>query len=138
MRSPLRRSRESATVTTPRDSARPEVMQGSGASRIADTVERGKGFWEWAQRTRPYRAYSRFIDVGGAVLTGGMSYQALFAVFAGLWLGFGLFGILLRSEPELFHSLINQINGFVPGLLAVDGRPGAVDPEVLLKARTLD
>src|SRR5690606_37836103 len=87
---------------------------------------------------RPYRAYSRFIDVGGAVLTGGMSYQALFAVFAGLWLGFGLFGILLRSEPELFHSLINQINGFVPGLLAVDGRHGAVDPEVLLKARTLD
>lgn len=122
----------------PHESPRHSVEVDSGASRVTETVQRGKRFWAWAQATLPYRSYSRFTDVGGAVLSGGMSYQALFAVFAGLWLGFGIFGIVLRSHTELFETLVTQINSFVPGLLVVDGRPGAVDPEVLLKARVLD
>ena len=62
--------------------------------------------WAWLQRTRPYRAFSHFTDVGGSVLSAGMSYQALFAVFAALWLGFSVFGVMLAGRPELLETLL--------------------------------
>jgi len=89
------------------------------------------------QRTHPYRAFSHFTDVGGSVLAAGMSYQALFAVFAGLWVGFGVFGITLAGRPELVDSLIEQINTFVPGLIG-DGDNALVNPNLLLAARTIN
>nr|WP_255529504.1 YhjD/YihY/BrkB family envelope integrity protein [Leucobacter edaphi] len=70
-------------------------------------------------------------------MSGGMSYQALFAVFAALWVGFGLFGIVLRSRPELLDSLVNLINVSVPGLLAVNGQQGAVSLSLLLRNQAL-
>lgn len=75
----------------------------------------------WLKGTRPMRAMSRFTDVGGNVLAAGMSYQAVFAVFAALWVGFSVFGIWLRSRPELLDTLVNQINRLVPGLIGDDG-----------------
>lgn len=98
-------------------------------------IERARARWNWAQRTRPWRTYSHFTDVGGSVLTAGMSYQALFAVFAALWVGFGAFGIVLESRPELLESLIEQINTFIPGLIGPDG---FVNTSALLAARTLN
>lgn len=91
--------------------------------------------WRWVQRTHPYRAFSHFTDVGGSVLSAGMSYQALFAVFAGLWVGFGVFSLTLAGRPELLESLIEQINAFVPGLI---GEDALVDPDLLLAARTIN
>ncbi|QIK63114.1 YihY/virulence factor BrkB family protein [Leucobacter viscericola] len=124
-------------MTTPRVSKHRSGEE-TGASRVSEVVERGKGFWERAQLTRPYRAFSHFTDVGGNVLTGGMSYQALFAVFAALWVGFGVLGIVLGGNPELLDSLVTQINLLVPGLVAQNGEPGAISLDVLLKNRVLD
>lgn len=101
----------------------------------SELVDRGRGVWQRVQRTRPYRTFSHFTNVGGSVLSGGMSYQALFAVFAGLWVGFGIFGIVLRGRPELLDSIVAQINLFVPGLL---GENGAVPIATLLETRVLD
>lgn len=101
-------------------------------------MEGARSLWRWAQHTRPYRTYSHFTDVGGVVLSSGMSYQALFAVFAGLWVGFGVFGLILRDQPELLEALVTQINSFVPGLLSTGDDAGAVQLKVLLSARTLD
>lgn len=98
-------------------------------------IARGQSIWARILRTRPYRAFSHFTDVGGSVLSGGMSYQALFAVFAGLVVGFGVLGITLRSHPELLDTLVDQINVFVPGLL---GDNGAVPVHALLETRALD
>lgn len=90
-------------------------------SRAAELVPRGRALWAWVQRSRPWRTVSRFTDVGGNVLAAGMSYQALFAVFAALWVGFSVFGIWLRSRPDLLDGLIEQINRAVPGLVGADG-----------------
>ncbi len=122
---------------TPRDSSPPRAGEESGASRVSELVAGGRRGWTWAQRLRPWRTFSHFTNVGGSVLSGGMSYQALFAVFAGLWVGFGIFGIVLRGRPELLDSLVTQINTFVPGLLGENG-DGAVPLGTLLQARALD
>lgn len=80
------------------------------------------------------RALSHFGAVGGNVLSGGMSYQALFAVFAALWVGFGFFGAFLSDKPELLNTLIEQINTSVPGLI---GEQGIVNVKDLLAGQTL-
>ncbi|NLA65454.1 MAG: YihY/virulence factor BrkB family protein [Leucobacter sp.] len=98
-------------------------------------ITRARSLWDYAQRTRPWRAFSHFTDVGGNVLAAGMSYQALFAVFAALWVGFGVLGIFLEARPELLNSLIDQINTFIPGLI---GKDGFIQTSALLAARTLN
>lgn len=88
-----------------------------------------------AKRTRIARALSRFGEVGGPVLAAGMSYQALFAIFAGIWVGFGVLSIYVRGKTELVDAITEQLNAFVPGLV---GDGGAVPLEMLLASRTLD
>ena len=122
-------------MTTPRTPPRPG--EEDGASRVSGLVAVARRRWGRLRRSRPARAVSRFTDVGGNVLVGGMSYQALFAVFAGLYLGFGVVGLLLRGRPELLASLVDQINALVPGLLGEEGE-GAVQLGLLLHERVLD
>lgn len=105
-------------------------MTAGGTSEI---VGRVRTRWRWAQRLRPWRAFSHFTDVGGSVLSAGMSYQAVFAVFAALWVGFGMFGIWLRGRTELLASLVEQINRLVPGLIG-EGEDGLVSLSTLLGA----
>ncbi|MBK0420112.1 YihY/virulence factor BrkB family protein [Leucobacter sp. CSA1] len=89
--------------------------------RTRELIAEGRQRWQWARRTRVWRTVSRFTQVGGGVLSAGMSYQALFAVFAGLWLGFSVLGIWLRGRTELLDTLVQQLNLLVPGLIGDDG-----------------
>lgn len=93
--------------------------------------------WQAAQRTRPFRAFSRFTDVGGGVLSAGMSFQALFAVFAALWVGFGILAVSIRDNTELLATITDQINIYVPGLIG-SGDEGVVSLNELLSGRALN
>lgn len=92
----------------------------------------GRSISFWVRSTRAWRFFAHFTNVGGNVLTAGMSYLAIFAVFAALAVGFGLLGSELASRPEVLDTLVAQINSFVPGLLGYDGTTGAVEVESLL------
>jgi membrane protein len=124
-------------MTEPRDD--PPLEEAHGVSRITAQMAawrtEGRRLWQLLRRWRPFRTFFHFTDVGGNVLAAGMSYQALFAVFAALWVGFGVLGVWLRGRTELLDSLIEQINLFVPGLLGDDG---LVAVSTLLDARSLD
>jgi membrane protein len=128
-------------MTTPRDPRSSDEERDRGASRVSavsrELVEQGQGVWARLRDSRPFRSFFHFTDVGGSVLAAGMSYQAVFAVFAALWIGFSVFGIVLRGRPELLESLIEQLNLFVPGLVGT-GDGGAVQLAMLLQSRTLD
>src|SRR5690606_34262486 len=100
------RARQSSRAAHPRYT---RTMTVGPAKELA---RRGRGFWETVQRTRVWRTFSHFIDVGGPVLSGGMSYQALFAVFAGLLVGLGIFGMVLRNQEELLDTIVVQLNLF--------------------------
>lgn len=90
----------------------------------------------WVQHSRPWRSLAHFTNVGGNVLVAGMSYLAIFALFAALAVGFGLLGAELASRDEMLNTLIAQINAVVPGLLAFEGSPGAVQIDPLIYSRT--
>ncbi|TDW30646.1 YihY/virulence factor BrkB family protein [Cryobacterium psychrophilum] len=82
---------------------------------------------------RPVRVFAQFTDRGGSVLAGGMSFQAIFAVFAALWVGFSIAGLFVTNSPAITEQLYATINRSVPGLIGADG---VIDPESLKTAGT--
>jgi membrane protein len=81
---------------------------------------------------KPVRVFLRFGASGGEIMASGMSFQAVFAIFAGIWVGFSIFGIVLAGNPALLDSIVAQLGNAIPGLI---GEGGAIDPDALVEAR---
>lgn len=73
----------------------------------------------------PTRVWRRFLAGNGFLLSSGMSYQALFAVFAAVYLVFAGAGIWLVQSPETMDALVVLINTYVPRLI---GEKGIISP----------
>ncbi|MFF1633558.1 YihY/virulence factor BrkB family protein [Leifsonia sp. NPDC058248] len=99
--------------------------------RLEKPVARVTGIAKWVQSLRPYRVYINFSHSDGNLRAAGMGYQSLFAVFAAIWVAFSAAGIWLTSNTEVFEALAGLINRAVPGLIAVDGQPGVIEPSQL-------
>lgn len=89
---------------------------------------------DWVMKLRPVRVFQHFGASGGPLIASGMSYQALFAVFAAIWVGFSVAGFILDANQELQNAVIGFISDSVPGLI---GPEGAIDPQLLLETRIL-
>jgi membrane protein len=97
---------------------------------IHGMIARVRRLIAWVQSTREVRAFQRYSGARGPLLAGGMSYQALFAIFAALWLVFAVAGIWITSNKELLDSFVSVLNSSVPGLV---GKNGAVSVTSLTK-----
>ena len=98
-------------------------------------IQQVKSVAERAQKSRPARVFQRYSQTNGSLLSGGMAYQSLFAIFAAVWVGFSVVGIYVHSDKDLYDQLIATINQAVPNLV---GPHGAISTEMLNTAnRTL-
>jgi len=97
--------------------------------KIGDLIKR-------VMASRPARVYTHFGQSRGPVLAAGMAYQAIFAIFAALWLVFSIAGLWLAGNPDLMDQLFVIINQSVPGLIGTDGS-GVVDPDTLANTDAL-
>ncbi len=88
---------------------------------IPAVLDRTKALIARVMRSRPVRVFTRFSESRGNVLAGGMSYQAIFAAFAALWLTYSIAGLWITSNPELELTLYSFINQSIPGLIGEDG-----------------
>ncbi len=86
---------------------------------------------------KPVRVFQRYASKRGPLLSAGLSYQSIFAVFAGIWVGFSVAGLLLQSQPELRRAFFDLLNSYIPGLISSGSNKGIIDPRVLLMPRTL-
>jgi membrane protein len=84
------------------------------------------------QASRPARVFQHYSGVRGPILASGLAYQALFAVFAAIWVGFSIAGLVIAGDTGLQQRVISVIAGAVPGLIDA-GSGGAIDPKVLLQ-----
>lgn len=75
----------------------------------------------WGRSFFPVRVWMHFLDQNGLLLAAGMSYQALFAVFAAVYVGFSIAGIWLIGRPDTLASLVAIVNTAIPGLVGDDG-----------------
>lgn len=82
----------------------------------------------WARGLLPYRVYKSYSAAGGNLLAAGMSFQAVFATFAAIWVGFSLTGIFLSQRPDIRRAVIGFINAQVPDLITTGG---PIDPKLL-------
>ncbi|WP_120338037.1 YihY/virulence factor BrkB family protein [Cryobacterium soli] len=89
--------------------------------KIGDLIKR-------VMASRPVRVFTHFGQSRGPILAAGMAYQAIFAIFAALWLVFSVAGLWLTANPDLMDRLFALINQSVPGLI---GEKGVVNPDTL-------
>lgn len=90
----------------------------------------------WVMRLKPVRVFTAYAERRGPVLASGLAFQAIFAVFAAIWVGFSVAGVVIRGNPELTDALVNVIATSVPGLIDT-GDGGAIDLDNLLSASIL-
>ncbi|PZQ89647.1 MAG: ribonuclease [Leifsonia xyli] len=91
----------------------------------------------WVMALRPVRV---FLDYGahrGPLLAAGLSNQAIFAVFAAIWVTFSVFGIVLAGNRELQDALFALLASAVPGLIETGDGTGAIDPRDLVNTTVL-
>jgi len=90
----------------------------------------------WVQATRPARVWARFGRANGPLLANGLSYQAIFAAFAAIWVTFAVFGLWVGGSSSLRDAVLDTIADAVPGLID-RGEGGAISLSQLLSAQVL-
>jgi membrane protein len=118
-------------------------VQASGAK--PDPEQRQQGIPGLVQRVlawKPVRVLLHYNQDNGPLIASGMTYQAIFALFAGLWLTFSIAGFVVRGNPVLQYSLFHALDNLIPHLIAYrDGsgtkHPGAIASTTLLDAAGL-
>ena len=88
----------------------------------------------WVTALKPVRVFTNFAESRGPILASGLAFQAIFAVFGGLWVGFSIAGIVIQNNIGLRTSVIEVLAQTVPGLIKTDSADGIIDPEMLLAA----
>lgn len=83
----------------------------------------------WVQRQKPVRVALRFTQERGPILASGMAYQALFAVFAALWVAFSIAGLVVSADSALRATVLEFLADIVPGLVDDGSGTGAIDPD---------
>ncbi len=69
----------------------------------------------------PVRVWRHFLARNGFLLSSGMSYQALFAIFAAVYVVFAVAGIWLTGDPETLNAFVTLLNTYAPGLIGDNG-----------------
>ena len=90
-----------------------------------------------ARRLKPVRVFLNYTQNRGPLLASGLSFHAIFAVFAALWVVFSVAGLFLQSNPDLRNAFLTFIGTAAPGLIDSGNGSGAIDPRMLLEARVL-
>lgn len=90
----------------------------------------------WAMALKPVRVFLSYSEQRGPLLAAGLSSQAIFAVFAAIWVSFSVFGIVLAGNRELQQALFELLATAVPGLIDT-GEGGAINPRDLVNTTVL-
>ncbi|WKK71864.1 YihY/virulence factor BrkB family protein [Rathayibacter oskolensis] len=92
--------------------------------------------FERLMRTRPMRVFLHYSETGGPLFASGLAFQALFAVFAALFVFFAVFGFWVRDNPIIRESLLGLLTRSVPGLIG-EGEGSLVSIDTLLDSSIL-
>lgn len=97
-------------------------------------IERAKRIVEWVKQLKPVRVLQNFSDNHGNLLASGLSFLSIFALFAGIWVGFSVAGFVLNANPDIRRALFEMLNQVAPGLIGDDG---AIKPSTLTESTAL-
>ncbi|WP_430645923.1 YihY/virulence factor BrkB family protein [Agromyces sp. GXS1127] len=142
------RAAKSPTSAPASDATTADAKAPTASNRVRERIEAASApilerFDEpitWAEQVTqqtmalfPVRVWRHFLARNGFLLTAGMSYQSLFAVFAAIYIVFAVAGIWLFNDQDTLQALYLLINTYAPGLV---GENGIITPEALQEAAT--
>lgn len=105
------------------------VDAASEPGRLDAAVERATALTQRTLALFPVRVWRHFLQHNGFLLAAGVSYQALFAIFAAIYLAFAIAGLWLGGSEDAVNGLIAMINSYIPNLILPAGQGGVVTPE---------
>ncbi|MGN8025083.1 YihY/virulence factor BrkB family protein [Microbacterium sp. 22242] len=104
-------------------------MVDSGAElreRLEAPIERAAEITRRTMQVFPIRVWRRFLRRNGFLLSAGLAYQGLFAVFALLYIAFASAGLWLGGSERAIRFVTAVANSYVPGIV---GEHGLVHPD---------
>ena len=96
-----------------------------------------KGRWTRFQQGSIWRAWTRYGGARGNLLAGGVPYFAFFSLFPAIALGFTIFGLVLRDQPDLLERIEEAIGRQLPGFLQTADNPDGLIPLTIPSGTTL-
>jgi len=99
----------------------------SESRRLDVAVERAAVLTQRTLGLFPVRVWRHFLQHNGFLLAAGVSYQALFAIFAAIYLAFAIAGLWLGGSTAAVDGMIEIINSYIPNLIQDQG--GVFTPE---------
>jgi len=91
----------------------------------------------WVMKLKPVRVFMQYNAKGGPLLSAGLSYQAIFAVFAAIWVGFSIAGFVIRANPDVEKAFLQLLATSLPGLIDDGSGHGAINADKLLSTGIL-
>lgn len=98
-----------------------EATQESLRERFDEPISRATRLTQRTLAWFPVRVWRHFLQHNGFLLAAGVSYQALFAIFASIYVAFAVAGLWLGGSTEAIDGMIDLINSYIPGLISDDG-----------------
>src|SRR5690625_4084552 len=96
-------------------------------------VRRVRVLLAWWEHSRPGRAVARYAKARGGLLAGGITYSALFSIFAALAIGYTVFMAVLGTNTELRRTVLEAVDDALPGIIDTGGSSGLIDPDQLVR-----
>lgn len=85
---------------------------------------------------RVVRVFRLYSQKNGSILAGGLGLTALYSVFAALYVGFAVFGLVIGANPPFEREVVRTLSAAIPGLIDTGGG-GAIDLDQLFRSRVL-
>ena len=101
--------------------ARWEATQENLRERFDQPLSKATALTQRTMAWFPVRVWRHFLQHNGFLLAAGVSYQALFATFAAIYVAFAITGLWLGGSADAVDGLISLINLYIPGLISEDG-----------------
>jgi membrane protein len=101
--------------------ARWEATQSGLRDRFGAPLDRATLLTRRTLAWFPVRVWRHFLRHNGFLLAAGVSYQALFAIFAAIYLAFAIAGLWLGGSARATAAMIDLVNSYIPGLISDDG-----------------
>jgi membrane protein len=98
-----------------------ETTQESFRERFDAPIQRATHITKATMAWFPIRVWRHFLINNGFLLGAGISYQALFAIFAAIYVAFAITGLWLGGNADAVNAMIALINSYIPGLISDTG-----------------
>ncbi|MET0859541.1 MAG: YihY/virulence factor BrkB family protein [Microbacterium sp.] len=98
-----------------------EATQESFRERFDQPIQTATKLTKATMAWFPIRVWRHFLQHNGFLLGAGISYQALFAIFAAIYVAFAITGLWLGGNEDAVNAMIALINSYIPGLIGDNG-----------------